>query len=51
MNQEPDEIENEQEETETAVDPNVQEVIEQLPGYQEYRRERQSEQGLTFGDW
>lgn len=33
------------------VDPEVREVMERLPGYQEYVRELQNERGLTFGDW
>jgi hypothetical protein len=48
-----DPIENEEEnEPNDGPDPAVQEIIETLPAYKDWQRERMSErEGLTFGDW
>lgn len=47
-----DEIEREEEEPNNGPDPAVQEIIETLPAYKDWQRERMSErEGLTFGDW
>lgn len=48
-----DPIDEVEEETESdGRDPAVQEIIETLPAYKDWQRERMSErEGLTFGDW
>jgi|PlaIllAssembly_1097288.scaffolds.fasta_scaffold1729174_2 hypothetical protein len=47
-----DPIENEEDEPNHGPDPAAQEVIESLPAYKEYMRERRNEMdGLTFGDY
>ena len=53
MKPEPDEIDEvETEEPNNGPDPATQEVIESLPAYKEYMRERRNEMdGLTFGDY
>jgi hypothetical protein len=41
---------NEEEDKAIEVDEEVREIVEQLPGYQEFRNEQRGD-SLTYGDW